>query len=140
MGIVRTHQFRRAFDGGPPPPGSDDDRDRGLGAGDGELAAATRGDERDRVSPVRMGNHAGVDDRGVRTVVGAKGDDDTQTVVEGDQLCEGGEVHGPILADDHGPCGLGGQVPKTVDQSFFMLITVQPAAAACASASSAPAV
>ena len=73
-------------------------------------------------------------------MVGPERDDDAQAVVEGDQLCEGGEVHGAILADEGGPCGFGGQLPKTVDQSCFMLMTVQAAVSAFARASSAPAV
>ena len=109
MEVVGADQVRRAFDGGPPPTGSDHDRDGGVGAQVRELAGSACGDEADCVGAgERMGEDPGVHDGGVRAVVGAERDDDAQAVVEADQLSEGCEIHGSILAHGGDPCGVPG--------------------------------
>lgn len=90
VGIVGPDELGATFHRGPPPAGSDHDGDGGIGAQMGELAGATGGDQRDdAVTGHGMGNDTGVDDRGVRGVVGAERDDDTEAVVERHQLFEG---------------------------------------------------
>jgi hypothetical protein len=86
VGVIGSDELGHAFDCGPPPPRSYHDRNCGVGAQKVELATPACGHERHHAGVLeRMGHNAGIYHGGLGGVVGAAGDDDAETVVEGNE-------------------------------------------------------